>query len=131
LIPQSYGERKPHNVIAGSFTGPGRREWAAICSAHDTSTVLIFSAAGRLVDALERREDAFWITRMSEGLVYTGRIEQVPLAALRRIRPDPEEPDRRVPASVDHDGIMVIYDGKGSSTVYKSAGQWRQVDACC
>jgi hypothetical protein len=65
------------------------------------------------------------------GPLYTQRIEAVPVANLRKIRPDPEEPDLRPPPSVDHDGIKLIDDGTGSSTVYKSGGQWRQVDASC
>jgi hypothetical protein len=130
-IPQSYGERQPHNVIAGAFTGPKRREWAAVCSVRDTSTVLIFSVAGDLVDAIERRDDEFWIARMPEGRVYTQRLRRVSAADLRKLRPDPEMPDLKVPRSADHDAIMQVIDGTGSSTLYKSAGRWRQVHACC
>ncbi|MFN2564412.1 MAG: hypothetical protein ABR499_05290 [Gemmatimonadaceae bacterium] len=131
MIPQSYGERKPHNVITGAFTGPQRREWAVVCSAHDTSTILIFSGTGRLVDVTDKRAEDDWITHMPEGRVYTQRLERVPLAELRKIRPDPEEPGLGLPPTVDHDAIMQVMDGKGSSTLYKTGGRWRQVDACC
>lgn len=130
-IPQSYGERNPHNVIAGAFTGPKRREWAAVCSVRDTSTILIFSAAGQLVDSTERREDEFWMEHMPEGRVYAQRLRRVTPAELRKLPPDPDEPDLGVPRPVDHDAITQVIDGKGSTTLYKHAGRWRQVHACC
>lgn len=129
-VPQSYGDRQPHNVIEGSFTAAGRREWAVLCSVRDTSTVLIVSGAGVVVDSLERGEDAEWIEHMPDlGPVYARRLKRVSPDQLRAAPRDPEGPN--APRRADHDAIKLVYDGKGSSTLYKSAGRWRQVGACC
>jgi hypothetical protein len=129
-VPQSYGQRQPHNLIAGSFTDAGRREWAVLCSVRDTSTIVVVSQAGVVVDSLERSADAASIEQMPDlGPVYVRRLNRVSPAQLRSAPHDPEGPN--APRQVDHDAIKVVHDGKGSSTIYKTAGRWMQVGACC
>ncbi|MGE5188865.1 MAG: hypothetical protein ACM3NF_02285, partial [Gemmatimonadota bacterium] len=68
-IPQTWlydepGNRlykKPHNVIRGSFRGPGETDWAVLCSHHDSSTILIFwggDASAPMTIACESDEGA-------------------------------------------------------------------------
>ncbi len=42
LIPQSYEARQPENVIHASLERPGSSDWAALCSANGTVSLLVF-----------------------------------------------------------------------------------------
>lgn len=42
LIPQSYEARQPENVVHASLERPGSTDWAVLCSAHGTVSLLIF-----------------------------------------------------------------------------------------
>lgn len=45
LIPQTYEARRPENVIHGSFEKPGSQDWAVLCSASGTVSLLVFFAS--------------------------------------------------------------------------------------
>lgn len=45
LIPQTYEAHRPENVVHGSFEGPGSHDWAVLCSAHGTVSLLVFFAS--------------------------------------------------------------------------------------
>lgn len=46
LIPQTYQAHHPENVVRASLERPGSSDWAVLCSAHGTVTLLIsFSSA--------------------------------------------------------------------------------------
>lgn len=42
LIPQTYEARQPENVVHGSFERPGSSDWAVLCSARGTVSLLVF-----------------------------------------------------------------------------------------
>jgi hypothetical protein len=42
LIPQSYEARQPENVIHASLEDPGSSDWAVLCSAQGTVSLLVF-----------------------------------------------------------------------------------------
>ncbi|HVZ84874.1 MAG TPA: hypothetical protein VG893_14455 [Terracidiphilus sp.] len=42
LIPQTYEAHQPENVIHGSFERAGSKDWAALCSADGTASLLVF-----------------------------------------------------------------------------------------
>lgn len=42
LIPQTYEAQRPENVIHGSFERPGSSDWATLCSAQGTVSLLVF-----------------------------------------------------------------------------------------
>jgi len=41
LIPQDVETALPHNLISGDFAAPGQRDWAAYCSVHGKSKVVV------------------------------------------------------------------------------------------
>lgn len=45
LIPQTYEAHQPENVVEGSFERPGSSDWAVLCSAHGTVSLLVFFAS--------------------------------------------------------------------------------------
>jgi hypothetical protein len=58
LIPQTYQAHGPENVVRARLEGPGTSDWAVLCSAQGTVSLLVFfaSAPGRahlLATALE------------------------------------------------------------------------------
>lgn len=44
LIPQTYEAHRPENVVNGSFQAPGSSDWALLCSARGTVSLLVFFA---------------------------------------------------------------------------------------
>jgi len=42
LIPQSYEARQPENVVHASLEHPGSSDWAVLCSAQGTVSLLVF-----------------------------------------------------------------------------------------
>jgi hypothetical protein len=42
VIPQTYEAHRPENVIHGSFERPGSSDWAVLCSAEGTVSLLVF-----------------------------------------------------------------------------------------
>jgi hypothetical protein len=61
FIPQPHNAHALSNVIHGAFTAAKVSEWAALCSVHDTSQILIYrfgaSAGAGVIDSLERAMD--------------------------------------------------------------------------
>ncbi len=46
LIPQTYEAHRPENVIHASLERPGSSDWALLCSAHGTVSLLVFFGQG-------------------------------------------------------------------------------------
>ena len=46
LIPQTYEAHRPENVIHASLEHPGSSDWAVLCSAHGTVSLLAFFSNG-------------------------------------------------------------------------------------
>jgi hypothetical protein len=42
LIPQTYEAHHPENVVHASFERPGSSDWAVLCSAQGTVSLLVF-----------------------------------------------------------------------------------------
>lgn len=53
LIPQTYEAHRPENVVHGSLEQPGSSDWAALCSADGTVSLLVFFASRPAQDPLE------------------------------------------------------------------------------
>lgn len=45
LIPQTYEAHRPENVVHASLEAPGSSDWAVLCSAHGTVSLLVFFAS--------------------------------------------------------------------------------------
>ncbi len=45
LIPQTYEAHQPENVVHASLERPGSSDWAVLCSANGTVSLLVFFAA--------------------------------------------------------------------------------------
>ena len=47
LIPQTYEARQPENVVHASLEHPGSSDWAVLCSAQGTVSLLVFFGGRR------------------------------------------------------------------------------------
>ena len=45
MIPQTYEAHRPENVVHGSLERAGTEDWAVLCAAHGTVTLLVFFAS--------------------------------------------------------------------------------------
>jgi hypothetical protein len=108
LIPQSYEAHRPENVVHASLERAGSSDWAVLCSAHGTVSLLVFFGSRlsdtaaqpiALVSALEtehlQAHDASGVLGFNWGI-------------------DPESPEQvheaqagleRRPALLDHDAL--------------------------
>ncbi|MGA3100325.1 MAG: hypothetical protein ABSD61_00550 [Terracidiphilus sp.] len=46
LIPQTYEAHRPENVVHASLERPGSSDWAVLCSARGTVSLLVFFGSG-------------------------------------------------------------------------------------
>ena len=75
LVPQYPYNKKPHNVIRGSFTGARRREWAVLCSHRGISSILIFRAnPAKLVAEIAAAKDDHYLQGDAQGTLYYSRV---------------------------------------------------------
>jgi len=127
LVPQPYDARKPTNVAHGAFTAPKVSEWAILCSAHDTSEILIYRVSGsadlRPIDSLERAADLAWMQRISDTQWGFSRLlGTLPLDRIRTWRRD--DAGRSIPRPIDHDAIEQTFLGKAADAFYRAEGRW-------
>jgi hypothetical protein len=127
LVPQPYDAHKPTNVAHGAFTAPKVSEWAILCSAHDTSQILIYRVSGsadaRAIDSLERAADLAWMQRISDTQWGFSRLlGTLPLDRIRTWRRDDD--GRSIPRPIDHDAIEQTFLGKAADAFYRAGGRW-------
>jgi hypothetical protein len=131
-IPVPGGSRA--NVIAGAFTAKGAVEWAVLCSVHDTSQILVLTAAnGGTVDSLNRSPDAQWIqSDVNHTWVFSRMISLVSMSELNVVPADTTSEDALyygafLPKPIDHDGIDEYFLDKAGQTFYFAQGHWISV----
>jgi hypothetical protein len=72
--------KRPENVIRGSFTARGAKEWAILCSVHGVSEIVVFrSNSAEPISRFSELEDYVVIQEVEPGrmgysrLIATGR----------------------------------------------------------
>ncbi len=53
MIPQTYQAYGPENVVQGSLERPGSSDWAILCSARGTVSLLVFFSDGEQIMVLD------------------------------------------------------------------------------
>src|SRR5262245_46603073 len=127
LIPQIWGEKTPHNVIRGSFTGSKQNEWAVLCSRSGTSSILVFRAdSARLVAeiAAAKHEDYQQDVDGRGTLGYSRAISAVGKDYIFEHYKAYGGPE---PPPITHQGISDAYVGKASVVRYFYRGKWLQL----
>jgi hypothetical protein len=126
-VPQAFVERHPHNVIAGHFARARQRDWAVLCSRHDSSSVLIFWGPGGTTapDELGWTSDAGYLQGIGAGRI--GYSHMITVATPARIREYAASFGGPRPKRLDHDGVEDVFAEKGSTVFYLEEGRWRSL----
>ena len=127
LVPQSYSDRDPHNVVRGRFTSGAQTDIAVLCSRQRVSTILVFrGGTTTVVSELARRPDADFLQIVAAGGVV-GFSRAVGVADPKYIQEHHQRYGGPTPPRLDHDGINDIFVGKASVVWYWSGGKWLQL----
>lgn len=123
-IPQSFVDSNSHNVVTGRFAHAGQRDWAVLCSRHDSSSVLIFwgERGHHTPEELGRTSDADFLQGIGAGRIGYSRV--ITVADPSRIRAYGASFDGPLPAPLDHDGLEDAFAGKASAVFYRDKGRW-------
>ena len=125
-IPQQAYTRKKTNVIHGEFARPGQIDWAALCSIHGVSPILVYWNGSEQSPAeLERFEDRNWLWKDDAGhsqfMRGIGPVGKAYIMEHYRAYGGP------TPPPIDHQGIDDYIAEKGSVTLYFYGGKWMKL----
>ena len=126
LIPQTYEARRPENVVHGSFEAPGSSDWAVLCFARGTVSLLVFfgSAEGKpAVLATAAETDRLQEHTGSAVLGFNWGIDS---ASPERVHEAQSGLSPR-PARLDHDALADATVDRGAVFRYFAKGQWTVV----
>jgi hypothetical protein len=119
---------RTHNVIRGSFTGPGLNQWAVLCSIRDSSRILVYvDSTFTAVDSVAHAADAGFLQQIDRGQIgYSRAISSVGAAEMRRMYArTPRSPTTvALPADANHAGITDAFLDKGSNIHYFHLNRW-------
>jgi hypothetical protein len=103
LIPQTYAAHHPENVVQANFERKGSSDWAVLCSAQGTVSLMVFfaSAPGTPIVLSSAPETRRLQRHDTSGeLGFNWAIDPVSPEALYQVRNlDPR------PAAIDHDAL--------------------------
>lgn len=125
-VPQgSWPASMGRNVVSGEFIEAGQKAWAVLCSVERVSAILVFDSADSLVAELHRAPDLNYLQGQGDGTIVASRM--VTRASPAYIRDHHatywEEGDEALP-QLTHDGVEDGWDGKASSVLYFTGGEW-------
>jgi hypothetical protein len=127
LIPQSYQAHHPENVVHASLERPGSSDWAVLCSADGTVSLLVFfgSSPGKPIVLSTAPEKQRLQPHDSSGVLgFNWSIDPASPEAVHQAQSGME----RRPPRPDHDALAdSVLDRK---TVYRfySKGAWALID---
>ncbi len=127
LITQIWGDRAPHNVIRGSFTGEKKNEWAVLCSWRGVSSILIFQAAtARLVAEIAPAKDENYQQDV-DGRGTLGFSRSISAVGGDFILEHYKAYGGPEPPPIDHQGINDAFVEKASVVRYFHRGKWLEL----
>jgi hypothetical protein len=126
LIPQSFVEATPHNVVRGSFAHRGQTDWAVLCSrAHASTIFIVWGGPAGCPDEMEVREDRTYLMKDASGTIrYARRID---LANREFIIKMHHLYGGDAPPPLEHQGINDTFIGHGSTIRYCDRGSWLEL----
>ena len=125
-IPQSWFNKRPHNVVRGRFTVANDTDIAVLCSTGQASKILVFrSGDATQVAELALQPDDGYLQRVDGRAVGFSRALGVATPAY--IREHFAAYGGRELPPLDHDGINDIFVEKASIVWYWLNGRWLQL----
>lgn len=127
VVPQSYSNRVPHNVVRGRFTSGAQTDIAVLCSRQRVSAILVFRGGTTdAVSELGERPDSDFLQAVTAGGVV-GFSRALGSADPKYIQDHHRQYGGPTPPPLDHDGINDIFVEKASVVWYWSGRKWLQL----
>jgi hypothetical protein len=127
LIPQSYEAHGPENVVHASLERAGSSDWAVLCSAKETVSLLVFfsGAQERPATLASAQESSRLQMHNASGILgFNWTIDPASPQTVHEAQLGMKHP----PARLEHDALAdAVLDGK---TLYRYYGQsgWRLIE---
>jgi hypothetical protein len=126
LIPQTYEAHAPENVIEASLERPGSKDWAVLCSAHGSVSLLVFfegGAATARVLATAQETERLEAHGAAGELGFDWGID----AATPQQVHEAQAGMRRPPPRLDHDALAEEVIDQPTVYHYFASGSWTVV----
>jgi hypothetical protein len=121
MIPQSFEAKQPENVIHGAFHSASSLDWAALCSSHGATTLLVFfSGQSDSPVSLRTQPDAAWLGAEPGSSVF-GSSWGISVRSLAELR---ASPNLRRTTTIDHDAIDDARLERSVVVHYFQTGRW-------
>jgi hypothetical protein len=130
LIPQTYQAHRPENVVEASLERAGSTDWAVLCSAQGTVSLLVFFGSAA------ERESGFVHPQLLGSAVETERLQAhgsvggvlgfnwgIDPATPERVHDAQAGMDKR-PARVDHDALADTLVDRHTVYHFYTHGAW-------
>ena len=132
-IPQIWFEKKTHNVISGSFSKAGQRDWAVLASKNRISSIMIFwNGSVHDITELEKMTDESFLQVVAKDSIgfsrYISTADTATILGYQRMWKNYAEEyggDYDIDISIiDHDGIEEAFVEKASGIHYLHNKNW-------
>lgn len=128
LIPQTYEAHRPENVVHGSFDAAGSDDWAVLCSARGTVSLLVFLArAPEHPAVLSTEKETHRLQEqhgMKDPLGFNWGIDRATPAQVH----DAQSGIARRPPPTDHDALADSVVDRHTIYRFYSKGHWVLLD---
>ena len=124
LVPQTYLNGAPHNIVRGRFTSVKQFDIAVLCSISGVSSILVYPPEALVgVREVARRPDRDYLQVVDVGGVI-GFSRSLNVASPQYIRRQHERYGRPQPPALEHDGIDDGFLEKASVVWYWYQERW-------
>lgn len=126
-IPQTYVPGPRHNLVSGRFLRADELHWAALCSRHESTGLLLLASDGTLVQQVTPfRSDADHLHGIDiDGTPgFNWAIDAVGRDFILEHHARYGGPE---PPKIDHDGIDSAVIEKASTVLYWHEGEWLEL----
>ena len=126
LIPQSYEARQPENVVHASLERPGSSDWAVLCSAGGSVSLLVFFAdrADPFVLATAPETSRLQSHGVTHVLGFNWAIDPASPQAVHEAQIEMSHP----PPLLDHDALADSVIDRNTIYRFCANGVWTVVD---
>jgi hypothetical protein len=128
MIPQTYEAHHPENVVHASLERAGSQDWALLCSAKSTVSLMVFFASAPespMILVATPETERLQVHGASQALGFDWGIDP---ASPERVHEAQIGLERRPPPP-DHDAIAnSVIDQRTAYYLYSKTGKWTLVD---
>lgn len=129
LIPQTYQAHRPENVVEASLERAGSNDWAVLCSAGGTVSLLVFFGSAAVTGTAGARAQVLVAAAETERLQKSGPDGRlgfawgIDAATPLQVHDAQAGMDKR-PAMVDHDALADTQVGRRPVYRFYASGAW-------